>query len=122
MSSKFTLSISNVHNESSPTSTIDWSDDTDVVSDEHNVLFESIEKYKNDFNLISQLKENSFSSTNSSKHSTPLMNLRSRNQQETTRKAMNVQGHLLGYLETPKLANPQQKKTNIIKDALKLFH
>lgn len=120
-SSKFTLSVSNVQNESSPTSTIDWSDDTDVVSEEHNVICENIEKYRTGFTLISQLKENSFSSTNSSKHSTPLISLR--NQQETNRKAMNVQEHLLGYLENPKPKNTQQqKKTNIIRDALKLFY
>lgn len=126
-SPKFNFSLSGVQNDTSPSSTVDESDDIDAVSEENNTILESIDKYNAGFTLISHIKDYTNSSTNSSKHSTPLISLRS-NPQESSRKAMNVQEHLLGYLRGPNtnmhapVSLQQQKKTDQVKGTLRLFN
>lgn len=131
ISPKGTISTNGVLNDTSPASTFDESDDFDVVSDEHNSILESMNKYNINmgFTLISQVKENNSSS--SSRHTTPLINPRAFKQQETVKKAMNIQEHLLGFLRSPKVQQPvnavppkpvvDQKKTNMIKNNLRHF-
>ena len=98
-------------------------DEEDLDSDEHNMIIENISKYSNGFNLISQIKDNN-SSASSSRQNTPLINSRLTNPAETAKKAMDVQGNLLGYLKNipnqEGFTSPvQHKKTTSVMNSLR---
>lgn len=113
---------SQVMQYSSPSTTIDEGDDLDAISDEHNTILESIGKYRNGYNLITQIKDSS-SSNNSSSQNTPVVFMRPVEPQGTSKKVMTVQESLLGYVKPHNALTVQQvKKSDIIKDNLKQFH
>jgi len=91
---------------------------------------QEVSKYQSShgYNLMSLIKDNT-SSNNSSAHNTPVMVPKSKNPSQMAKKAMNVQGSLLGYLKNgqqytgnEQAEDPEYtRKTNSVKNNLKQF-
>jgi len=111
---------------SSGVTSIDETDDVDADSDEQSLIMQNMSKYRNGFTLISQIKDTT-SSASSSRNGTPLIGAKYQDPVEQAKKAMDVQGHLLGYLKTGQsyvesIIDPDhEKKTHNVKNSLRQF-